>query len=66
MADICAGNDLSSSVSVIDKSFSQRNRDKRLISNGLDGDGTFPVKWDFRKHSLLLAANHSAANDDSE
>ena len=62
MADICAVNDLSSAVLIVDKSFSQRNRDKRLINDGLDGDGTFPVKWDFRKHSLLLAANHNAAN----
>jgi hypothetical protein len=33
-----------------------------LIGDGLDGDGMFPVKWDFRKHSLLLAAARNAAN----
>lgn len=61
MADICAGNNLSSALMTVDQSFSQRNRDKRLIGDGLDGDGTFPVKWDFRKHSLLLAAEHNEA-----
>jgi hypothetical protein len=62
MADICAGNDLSSSIALVDQSFAQRNSDKRLIGDGLDGDGMFPVKWDFRKHSLLPAAEHNAAN----
>lgn len=62
MADICTGNDLSSAITVVDQSFLQRNCDKRLIGDGLDGDGTFPVKWDFRKHSLLLAAEHNATN----
>jgi hypothetical protein len=61
MADICAGNDVSAAITKVDQSFSQRNHDKRLISDGLDGDGTFPVKWDFRKHSLLQAAKHNAA-----
>jgi|GEM_PF-5295553 len=61
MADLCAGNDASTAVALVDQSFSQRNRDKRLVSDGLDGDGAFPVKWDFRKHSLLLAAGHAAA-----
>ena len=60
MADICAGYDLSSAITLVDQSFSQRNRDKRLTNEGLDGDGTFPVKWDFKKHSLLLAAQHFA------
>lgn len=62
MADICAGNDLSSAIAIVDRSFSQRNSDKRLIGDGLDGDGTFPVKWDFRKHSLLSAAQHNVTN----
>jgi len=62
MADICIGNELSSAITAVDQSFSQRNRDKRLINEGLDGDGTFPVKWDFRKHSLLLAAGHNSTN----
>jgi hypothetical protein len=62
MADICAGNNLSSAITEVDQSFSQRNRDKRLTNEGLDGDGTFPVKWDFRKHSLLLAAEHNTIN----
>lgn len=62
MADICNGNDLSSAVAVVNQSFSQRNGDKRLIGDGLDGDGTFPVKWDFRKHSLLLAGERNIAN----
>lgn len=61
MTDICAGNDVSAAIATVEQSFSQRNRDKRLINDGLDGDGTFPVKWDFRKHSLIQAAKHNAA-----
>jgi hypothetical protein len=34
MADICAGNDLSPAISLVDRSFSQRNRDKRLTAQG--------------------------------
>lgn len=55
MADICAAKDLITACKQVDESFVRRNQDKRLISDGLDGDGTFPVKWDFRKHSLLMA-----------
>lgn len=62
MAAIASGNDLSSAVAMVDESFTQRNGDKRLIGDGLDGDGTFPVKWDFRKHSLLRAVEHNTAN----
>jgi hypothetical protein len=59
MADICAGINISPAIALVDQSFSQRNRDKRLLGDGLDGDGMFPVKWDFRKHSLLMAAEHN-------
>jgi hypothetical protein len=62
MRAICLGNDLSPAITLVDQSFSKRNTDKRLISDGLDGDGTYPVKWDFRKHSLLLVAQHNAGN----
>jgi hypothetical protein len=62
MGDICTGHDLSSAITAVDQSFLQRNRDKRLTNEGLDGDGTFPVKWDFRKHSFLLATKHNASN----
>jgi hypothetical protein len=56
MRAICAGADLGPACQEVDLSFARRNRDKRLIGDCLDGDGTFPVKWDFRKHSLLAAA----------
>jgi hypothetical protein len=55
MSDICSGNDPSTSIALVEESFARRNKDKRVIGDGLDGDGTFPVKWDFRKHSLLKA-----------
>lgn len=61
MANICVGNDVSAAIATIDQSFSQRNRDKRLINDGLDGDGTFPVRWDFRKHSLMQVAKYNTA-----
>jgi hypothetical protein len=56
MADICAGNDLGPVCALVDRSFAERNRDKRLVCDAPDGNGVFPVKWDFRKHSLLQAA----------
>ena len=40
-----------------DESFTQRDHDKRLIGDGLDGDGVAPVNWDFRKKSLLERVN---------
>jgi hypothetical protein len=56
MADICASCDRTPSCVVIDEGFEKRNRDKRLmIDAGPDACGTFPVLWDFRKHSLLNA-----------
>jgi hypothetical protein len=55
MAAKCASSELNAACAKIDESFAQRNRDKRVIGDGLDGDGVAPVKWDFRKHSLLCA-----------
>jgi hypothetical protein len=55
MAAMCASNDLTAACAMVDESFAQRNHDKRLIGDGLDGDGAAPVKWDFRKKSLLSA-----------
>ena len=46
--------DVASACSAIDESFVLRNRDKRLIDwEMIDGDGSHPVQWDFRKFTLL-------------
>jgi len=45
--------DREQALAAINNSFERRNRDKRSIDwIGLDGDGTKPVNWDFRLHTL--------------
>jgi hypothetical protein len=49
--------EISTAIAAVDESFRKRNNDSRLIGDSLDGDGEFPVNWDFRKESLLAFSN---------
>ena len=53
MAAMVNGTDTSDSIAAIDESFNKRNRDKRLTDwEMIDGDGSAPVRWDFRKATI--------------
>jgi hypothetical protein len=46
-------------IAVINESFKKRNADRRLIDwEYVDGDGSSPVKWDFRLASFQIAVRH--------
>ena len=54
MVAITSESDPTDAIAAIDDSFDTRNKDKRLTDwEMIDGDGNVPVRWDFRKATLL-------------
>jgi hypothetical protein len=51
------GEDDAAARARVAESFMRRNRDKRLVAD-VDGDGRFPVFWDFRLESMLRFADY--------
>jgi hypothetical protein len=61
IASISRGLPLAGALAAVDASFSTRNRDRRLVGDGIDGDGVLTVKWDLRRASLLSIARARGA-----
>ncbi len=53
VAALTSGGDTAPALAACADSFTRRNRDKRLTSSLYDGEGNFPVRWDFRLPSIL-------------
>lgn len=55
MRAVTHGDDLTQSLEQIEMMFEKRNRDKRIAidHSRIEGDGHFPVFWDFRRWSFL-------------
>jgi hypothetical protein len=53
VAALTAGRDTAPALGACVVSFTRRNRDRRLSAAIYDGDGHFPVRWDFRLPSIL-------------
>ena len=51
----CNGRNVDHAVAEIEKQFWLRNSDKTIKDDGyqIEGSGDCPVKWDFRRQSLL-------------
>ena len=59
----CNGDSLDPPLAEIDTLFARRNKDKRIIDwYQIEGSGVQPVKWDFRRHSLLNYINRASEN----
>jgi hypothetical protein len=54
IADLSQGRDTRASLEEVDRAFQARNGDRRFIDwRSIDGDGKRPVRWDFRRETLL-------------
>jgi hypothetical protein len=57
MNSIESRKEIESSIKLVNESFSARNKDKRLSSSLIDGDGHAKANWNFRKHAILQLSN---------
>jgi hypothetical protein len=54
ISDRTYGRDTRATLAEVDLAFQTRNRDKRCTDwHTIDGDGNRPVRWDFRRETLL-------------
>ena len=54
IADLSQSRDTKEALAEVDQAFQTRNGDKRLTDwCSIDGDGKRPVRWDFRRETLL-------------
>lgn len=57
VSDLVQNRDITDTIVQLDELFAKRNKDRRLTDwKGHDGDGNQPVRWDFRKASILRFA----------
>jgi hypothetical protein len=57
ISDITNERDASISLELMRQSFTKRNKDKRVSTQGLfEGSGRHPVQWDFRGEALVSYA----------